>query len=196
MAETFPKVFEIPFNSATKWHLTIHKKKHENGAYTLLIKGAPERIFRLCSTIVTKDGQVCWFIYIDCTLLIKEKIETIGDAHQKEFQTAYELMASKGHRVIGCAKFLLPDSEYPEGFSFKKEDDDVKRERAEFPDKQVGLYPKGGYTFMGLVSLEDPPKHGVREAIGQCRQAGIKVMMVTGDHPLTAEVCIILVFRL
>lgn len=42
-------------------------------------------------------------------------------------------------------------------------------------------------TFYGLVSLEDPPKHGVREAIGHCRAAGIKVMMVTGDHPLTAE---------
>ena len=42
-------------------------------------------------------------------------------------------------------------------------------------------------TFYGLVSLEDPPKHGVREAIGKCRAAGIKVMMVTGDHPLTAE---------
>ncbi len=42
-------------------------------------------------------------------------------------------------------------------------------------------------TFYGLVSLEDPPKHGVREAIGHCREAGIKVMMVTGDHPLTAE---------
>lgn len=42
--------------------------------------------------------------------------------------------------------------------------------------------------FVGLCSLEDPPKHGVREAIGQCREAGIKVMMVTGDHPLTAEV--------
>ena len=42
-------------------------------------------------------------------------------------------------------------------------------------------------TFYGLLSLEDPPKHGVREAIGHCREAGVKVMMVTGDHPLTAE---------
>ena len=41
---------------------------------------------------------------------------------------------------------------------------------------------------MGLASLEDPPKHGVREAIGHCREAGIRVIMVTGDHPLTAEV--------
>jgi sodium/potassium-transporting ATPase subunit alpha len=34
--------------------------------------------------------------------------------------------------------------------------------------------------------MEDPPKPGVREAIGKIRQAGIKVVMVTGDHPLTA----------
>ena len=44
-----------------------------------------------------------------------------------------------------------------------------------------------GLCFVGLVSLEDPPKHGVRQAIGQLRTAGIKVVMVTGDHPLTAE---------
>ena len=48
-------------------------------------------------------------------------------------------------------------------------------------------YPSKNLTFVGLVSLEDPPKHGVREAIGNLRMAGIKVMMVTGDHPLTAE---------
>jgi sodium/potassium-transporting ATPase subunit alpha len=119
---------------------------------------------------------------------LRNQIETIGESHQQEFQKAYELMASKGHRVIGCAKFLLSESSFPEGFIFKKDEEEVKKEQTEFPDKPIGLYPKGGYTFMGLVSLEDPPKHGVREAIGQCRQAGVKVMMVTGDHPLTAEV--------
>jgi sodium/potassium-transporting ATPase subunit alpha len=41
-------------------------------------------------------------------------------------------------------------------------------------------------TLVGLVSLEDPPKKGVREAIGRIRQAGIKVVMITGDHPMTA----------
>lgn len=44
-----------------------------------------------------------------------------------------------------------------------------------------------GLCFVGLTSLEDPPKHGVREAVGHLRTAGIKVVMVTGDHPLTAE---------
>ena len=35
--------------------------------------------------------------------------------------------------------------------------------------------------------MEDPPKHGVREAIGKLRQAGIAVVMVTGDHPATGK---------
>jgi sodium/potassium-transporting ATPase subunit alpha len=81
-------------------------------------------------------------------------------------------MASKGHRVLAFARLELPSSSHPEGFEFTKDPPN---------------YPRDNLCFLGLVSLEDPPKHGVREAIGKCRQAGIKVMMVTGDHPLTAE---------
>ena len=74
-------------------------------------------------------------------------------------------MASRGHRVIGCAQYLLPGDTYPTGYEFSKKDMN---------------YPDSDYCFLGLISLEDPPKHGVREAIGTLRLAGIKVMMVTG----------------
>lgn len=74
-------------------------------------------------------------------------------------------MASRGHRVIACAQALLSEDQYPTDYAFSK--------------KEVN-YPSTDYCFVGLVSLEDPPKHGVREAIGKLRLAGIKVMMVTG----------------
>ena len=81
-------------------------------------------------------------------------------------------MASRGHRVIACAQRLLPSPAYDTSTEFHKD---------------AGGYPTEDYCFVGLISLEDPPKHGVREAIGTLRLAGIKVMMVTGDHPKTAE---------
>jgi len=71
--------------------------------------------------------------------------------------------------VIACAQYLLPADKYPVEHVFSKNDEG---------------YPISGYCFVGLVSLEDPPKHGVREAIGTLRLAGIKVMMVTGAEHL------------
>jgi sodium/potassium-transporting ATPase subunit alpha len=41
-------------------------------------------------------------------------------------------------------------------------------------------------TFLGLVAMMDPPRQEVPEAIARCRQAGVRTIMITGDHPLTA----------
>ncbi|KAG0345538.1 hypothetical protein BG004_003625 [Podila humilis] len=155
MSDMYPKVFEVPFNSDNKWAMTIHNKEHATGKYTLLIKGAPERILRLCSTI-----------------LINGQVVPLTAEHSKAYDEMYALMASKGHRVLAFAQMLLPRDQYPDDIVF---------------DKEKKNYPTSDLCFVGLVSLEDPPKHGVREAIGRCRSAGIRVMMVTGDHPLTAE---------
>lgn len=42
-------------------------------------------------------------------------------------------------------------------------------------------------TFFGLISMIDPPRPGVPESVQNCRNAGIQVIMVTGDQPLTAK---------
>ncbi|KAJ3096027.1 hypothetical protein HDU97_006302 [Phlyctochytrium planicorne] len=149
------QVFEIPFNSENKWHMTIHRKPHDDGNFTLFMKGAPERILRACGTILLAEGPVA-----------------ITEEHKEDFNKSYEYMAGQGHRVLAFAEFKLPRFYYPDNHVFSKESKN---------------YPTTGLCFVGLASLEDPPKHGVREAIGHCREAGIKIMMVTGDHPLTAE---------
>ncbi|KIM87383.1 hypothetical protein PILCRDRAFT_772356 [Piloderma croceum F 1598] len=108
-----------------------------------------------------------------CSTHLKDGVcEAITDDFRTEYDDAYNYMASRGHRVIACAQALLPGEKYPADHTFSR---------------SGGNYPETDYCFVGLVSLEDPPKHGVREAIGTLRLAGIKVMMVTGDHPKTAE---------
>jgi len=46
---------------------------------------------------------------------------------------------------------------------------------------------ESGLTFLGLVAIMDPPRPEARAALERCRDAGIRVVMITGDHPLTAE---------
>jgi len=48
------------------------------------------------------------------------------------------------------------------------------------------IHDESGLTLSGLIGLQDPPLPGVDKAVSQCRSAGIKVIMVTGDHPDTA----------
>ncbi len=60
----------------------------------------------------------------------------------------------------------------------------IPREKKEYSIKTMN-FPQEGFTFVGLVAMMDPPKEGVTEAVSQCRTAGIKVFMLTGDHPLT-----------
>eukprot|EP00835_Amoeboradix_gromovi_P006208 NODE_689_length_5162_cov_0.365001.p1 type:complete len:1110 gc:universal NODE_689_length_5162_cov_0.365001:1547-4876(+) len=150
----YPRLFNIPFNSANKWALTIHKYPHPNGDFALFIKGAPERVLRMCSKTV--NG-------LDLT-------DTNNNAFNAQFNSAYKTMASQGQRVLAMAYMLISSSD------------------AVFDDARVdSLVNEKLMTFIGLISLIDPPKDRVSKAIGSCQTAGITVIMVTGDHPLTAE---------
>lgn len=67
---------------------------------------------------------------------------------------------------------FLPEDQYPKGFAF--DTDDVN-------------FQTDNLCFVGLMSMIDPPRAAVPDAVGKCRSAGIKVIMVTGDHPITAK---------
>ncbi|MCI8330654.1 MAG: HAD-IC family P-type ATPase [Bacilli bacterium] len=88
--------------------------------------------------------------------LTKEKISTNHLENQNEY------LASDGYRVIGVAA----------GKISKKEN---------YTEKDIK-----NLTFMGMVGFIDPIRKEVIDSIKECKTAGIKVLMITGDHPLTA----------
>merc|ERR1712218_316138 len=88
------------------------------------------------------------------------------------FETAYMELGGLGERVLGFCDFMLPADKYPVGYPFDA--DDVN-------------FPLEGLRFVGLMSTIDPPRAAVPDAVLKCRSAGIKVIMVTGDHPITAK---------
>ncbi|XP_057376626.1 sodium/potassium-transporting ATPase subunit alpha-B-like [Daphnia carinata] len=150
------KVCEIPFNSSNKYQVSIHENEDKkDGRYYLAMKGAPERILDLCSTIFI-NGQ-----------------ERPMDNQMKDaFNTAYMELGGMGERVLGFCDFHLPLDQFPKGFKF---------------DADEVNFPISGLRFVGLMSMIDPPRAAVPDAVAKCRSAGIKVIMVTGDHPTTAK---------
>jgi len=62
----------------------------------------------------------------------------------------------------------------------------AKREVAHQPEQIEVETVEEDLTFLGLVAMMDPPHRNVPEAIAKCRRAGVRVLMITGDHPLTA----------
>jgi len=106
------------------------------------------------------------------TILINGQEIPMTEQWKNNFNNAYMELGGLGERVLGFCDLALPLSSYPIGFPFNNED-------INFPIENL--------RFLGLISMIDPPRAAVPDAVAKCRSAGIKVIMVTGDHPITAK---------
>ena len=95
----------------------------------------------------------------------------LGAAQRETIRRQVESMAERGLRVLGVARgrwrgpALAPDQSPP------------------WPQSQHDF----DFEFLGLLALADPPRPEVPAALAQCRRAGVRVVMMTGDHPATAR---------
>ncbi|ESO03570.1 hypothetical protein HELRODRAFT_187047 [Helobdella robusta] len=112
-------------------------------------------------------------IFDRCTRVLAHGKEHLLDEQWSEaFNRSYLELGGIGERVLGFCDLLLPADEYPAGYQF---------------DAEAENFPLTGLRFVGLMSMIDPPRPAVPDAVSKCRSAGIKVIMVTGDHPITAK---------
>lgn len=82
---------------------------------------------------------------------------------QSQYAKAVQAMASEGLRVLGVAKSVVSEEQLPDG----QHDFD--------------------FDFIGLIGLSDPIRPEVPVAVQECHKAGIRVIMITGDYPVTAQ---------
>ncbi|KAM5147388.1 LOW QUALITY PROTEIN: potassium-transporting ATPase alpha chain 2-like [Callospermophilus lateralis] len=105
------------------------------------------------------------------TIMINGQEQPLDKSTAAEFHTAYMELGGLGERVLGFCHLYLP-ADFPETYSF---------------DTDTINFPTSNLCFVGLLSMIDPPRSTVPDAVTKCRSAGIKVIMVTGDHPITAK---------
>jgi len=106
------------------------------------------------------------------TMLLNGKEVELDEKLRADFNTAYLELGGMGERVLGFCDYRLDQNQFPRGYAF---------------DTEELNFPVDGLRFVGLMSMIDPPRAAVPDAVAKCRSAGIKVVMVTGDHPITAK---------
>ena len=178
----FPRLDEIPFDTERKRMSVICDTPQGRMLYC---KGAPESVLPLCSA-----------------MLLQGKCLPLDEAGRTMLLSAHEQMTERGLRVIALAWRELPEhAAHPlinpldettshstrlqttaaKSLVIPHAGEEANESLRELYSNETGL------IFAGLIGLADPPREGVPEAIRTCHAAGIRVIMITGDHPHTAS---------
>jgi Ca2+-transporting ATPase len=153
----WPRVGEVPFTSERKRMTTVHR-----------VGVTPDQTDApwCCGDFVAfAKGAVDSLLEISDRVWTGDEDVPLTDQMRVRIVAANDDMASQGQRVLGVAFRPLDDEPNPA--------DETALERA--------------MTFIGMVGMIDPPRPEVREAVDTAKAAGIRPVMITGDHPLTAR---------
>ncbi len=176
LEKILPRIAELPFDSDRKRMSTVHEltgppKKESNSvrnAIAQIVKDAePARV------VLTK-GAVDQLLEVADRVWTKEGIRALDPANREKILAANDELAARGVRVLGmAARALSPEDLKPAGSENGS------------PINTEGL--ERNLIFLGLCGMIDPPRAEVADAVARCKSAGIRPMMITGDHPLTAQ---------
>jgi P-type Ca2+ transporter type 2C len=168
----FPRVGEVPFDSERKRMTTLHEVPDPQADLPSFIEviwhpaawirnGEGTAIERVSFTKGAVDG----LLDISSHLLVNNELYKLDADWRARIEDANRRLAEEGMRVLAVAMRLTEAG----------------------PDEQDQEALEKELIFIGLFGMIDPARPEVRDAVATCQTAGIRPIMITGDHPLTAR---------
>jgi len=163
LGKAFPRVDEVPFSSERKRMTTLHQLS-ENYTRYLPDLGLGEKAADSPLLSITK-GAVDGLLEISTQVFVEGKTFPLTDEWKSRIEQASDTMAKDGLRVLGLGFEAAPAS--------------LDGNASDVVEKSL--------VFVGLFGMMDPPRPEAFESVQVNHEAGIRTIMITGDHPLTAE---------
>ncbi len=162
LSQAYPRHQEIPFDSALKRMVTVHKitwvraegpspfkDQSKVGHHAVTVKGAPDLVLELCTHYQT----------------LEDEVRPLDDEMHRRIRAANDSMTNDALRVMGFAYRVEP----------------------EVPEELTREFAEQGLIFAGLMGMIDPPRPEVKPALEKARGAGLRTIMITGDYPNTGR---------
>ena len=163
----YPRVHELPFDAGRKRMSTIHKPSpgEVNGVFTLPVEGVASHLVGSKPEIALVKGAPREVIHLCKSISLGGQVQNLDESLREQVLAANDDFARSALRVLALAYRALP----PRSGSYTVEK------------------VEGDLIFLGLMAMMDPPRPEVVQAVQACQQAGIRMVMITGDYGLTAE---------
>jgi Ca2+-transporting ATPase len=156
----FQRIAEIPFTSERKRHTTVHLDPEDAGEVRIFVKGAPE--------VLLPKSRYLWH---------GGKLVPLSEERRAEISRRNDALAGEALRTLAVATRSMQAASLgvdPE--------EAVRRGNIDLPDEI-----EDDLVLLGLVGMIDPPRAEARAAVAVAKRAHIRSVMITGDHPGTAE---------
>lgn len=157
LEKRWPRVAELPFTSTRKRMTTIHKTAIEPGQSDSPWHDAPYVAF--CKGAVDGLLEICETVWYG------DNEKPLDNELRGRILESNQTLAAEGQRILGVAF----------------------RPFTTLPDTTNEAEIEKHLTFIGLIGMLDPARPEVKSSVATAKEAGIRPIMITGDHPLTAQ---------